>query len=120
MKKLSKAKISNVIRFITGHTYLRRHNVVFKKKKVRLAADRDHDSECRLCRDGPETPIHLLLECKALMWTRHTLFATGRLLAWQLDTPPPWSDELIAFINSPHIQALERRDEREEDDGGVD
>ena len=115
LRKLTKTKISNVIRFTTGHNYFRRHNVVIKKKKRRVAADRDPDSECRLCNSGKEeSSAHLLLNCPVLMWTRHTLFATDRLLAWNLDTPPPLSEALIAFINSPLIQALEKPDERED------
>ena len=115
MRKLNKSKVGNIVRFTTGHGYLRRHNTVIKKKKRRLQADRDPDSECRLCRSGKEeTPIHLLLECPSLMWSRHTLFATSRLVAWQLDTPPPFSEAVISFINSKQIQALDKIDEREE------
>ena len=112
MRKLNKSKISNIIRFMTGHGYFRRHRTVIKKKKRRLNADRDPDSLCRLCQNGIEDSAHLLLECPALMWTRHTTFARDRLVAWQLDTPPPFGEALIAFINSKPIRALE--DEREE------
>ena len=114
MRKLKKSKISAIIRFTTGHGYLRRHRTVIKKKKRRLNADRDPDSACRLCHDGIEDPIHLLLQCPVLMWTRHTLFASDSLVAWQLDTPPPFGPALISFINSRPIQALDKNDEGEE------
>ena len=31
---------------------------------------------CRLCREGPDTPAHILLKCPALMATRHRILGS--------------------------------------------
>jgi hypothetical protein len=50
-----------------------------------------------------ETPEHLVTECPVMTGTR-----LSTLHAWQLDTPPPWSANLMEFINSTHIIELEQ------------
>ena len=95
----SAATVSQTVRFATGHTFMRRHNGLVKKGYKVLET---HEVNCSLCEEEEETPIHLLQECPCLNRQRASL-----LLAWQLDTPPPFSDSLVAFIKLPEIRELE-------------
>ena len=99
MKPLSQEKTSRIIRFVTGHCHMNRHNTLLAKGYGALESS---ESRCRLCEEEEETPEHLIKECPVMNTTR-----LCTLYAWQLDTPPPWSTGLINFINSPQIIALE-------------
>lgn len=48
--------------FLTGHCSLRKHLM-----RIGLS----NESDCRFCGDLEETPLHLLLDCPALMHSRH-------------------------------------------------
>ena len=92
--------VSSVARFLTGHTFMRRHDTI--TKIGRAAALDSEDILCRLCLEGEETPIHLVTECPCLNQLR-----LSTLYSWQLDRPPPWTKELLIFIQDDAIRALE-------------
>jgi ribonuclease HI len=48
--------------FVTGHTHMRRHLALILEKE-------DADIMCRLCGEGPETPLHMMI-CQALEYKR--------------------------------------------------
>ena len=93
--------LSRIMRFVTGHTFMNRHNTIVKYGKAGLET---HDSEtsCRLCEEEEETPEHLITDCPVLNQAR-----VETLYAWQLDTPPPFSAEVAAFIKLPQLKELE-------------
>ena len=99
IKSLPQAKISRIIRFTTGHCHMNRQNTIIAQGYEALDSQ---EAMCRLCEEAEETPEHLITECPVLNTTR-----LSHLYAWQLDTPPPWSQELIQFINSPAVIAIE-------------
>ena len=99
MKPCTQNKISRIVRFITGHCFMNRHNTLIDKG---YAALDDPEAQCRLCEEAEESPAHLITECPVLNNVR-----VNTLYSWQLDTPPPWSPELIKFIDDPNIIALE-------------
>jgi ribonuclease HI len=101
LKSLSQTRTSRIIRFVTGHCHMNRHNTLLAGGYGALDSPA---ALCRLCEEEPETPEHLITECPVMTTTR-----LSTLYAWQLDTPPPWSPDLLAFINSTHIIALEER-----------
>ena len=98
LRHCSTSELSQLARFFTGHTFMRRHNTLVTKGRRAL----DEEGNCSLCEEEEETPIHLLNECPVLNVQRATL-----LLAWQLDTPPPISDDLFAFVRLDAIRELE-------------
>ena len=99
--------LSRTIRFVTGHCYMNRHNTLLRFGYDGLAER--SEVTCRLCETGEETPFHLITTCPVMITTR-----LSTLYVWQLDTPPPWSKDLINFINSPHIISLEENAEYEQ------
>lgn len=112
LRHMKKKKMSNVVRFITGHTFMRRHQTCLKTGKRGKCADEDPGSKCRLCDIGEESPSHLATSCPRLQWTRNSLFSQSQLLSWDLDKPPPWSQELLDFINLDIIQSLDCSEDR--------
>ena len=107
LKKMKRKNVSNVLRFVTGHTFMKRHRTVIDKGKRGITADVDIGSQCRLCWTGPESPEHLLLKCPRLMWMRNSVYSQSGIVSYELDTPPPWSEQMVEFINKPIIQALD-------------
>jgi ribonuclease HI len=67
----SKQEVGLVIRWITGHCYLARHQSLIH----------GIDPTCNLCQDGEETPWHLLRECHATLHTRQNVLPHDR---WDL------------------------------------
>jgi hypothetical protein len=88
LKNLLPTYLSRIVRFITGHTFMNRH---------------DHpDASCRLCEEEAETPEHLLIECPVLAMDRIILFNT-----WRKTQVPPWTNNILEFIDLKVIASLE-------------
>ena len=102
IKALQHKEVSAIIRFLTGHSFMNRHNVVIKHKIRGPDADHHEEATCRLCLEEEETPAHLTTTCEALCQER-----LCHLYAPQLDSPPSWSRPLIDFLNLPQIRQLE-------------
>ena len=93
--------VSRVVRFTTGHAFLRRQNAVV----FHGFSPPPGDISCRLCEDPvmDETPHHLITECEALVFRRMDIFGTDFL-----DEFPPWKpEELIRFLENKDIILLE-------------
>ena len=100
----SRLVLGRLVRFLTGHAFLRRQNaVVFHGHSPPPG-----DISCRMCEDPDkdETPHHLITECEALChWRISTL---GSFL---LQEVPVWDpDTLAKFINNKNIILLETDD----------
>ena len=108
--------ISRVIRFVSGHGYMNRHNTVIKYNITKEEADTHEEAQCRLCEEHEETPIHLITECEALIHERKELFSESDLLAWMLDRPPDWSPAIIEFLSLQTIRDLDTRQQTDEDE----
>jgi hypothetical protein len=63
--KLSRPACGKMIRYITGHAYLRRHQTIVYGSG---------DERCRFCREDPEEPQHLILSCPRLSRVRGECF----------------------------------------------
>jgi hypothetical protein len=73
---LTPACLARIIRFLTGHTFMNRHEVLIQRGRDDLGSD---DALCRLCEEEMETPEHLLTECPVLNNDRHELFNSYQL-----------------------------------------
>jgi hypothetical protein len=82
---------------------MNRHKVLINTKSY-YAADEHLDAQCRLCEEEPETPEHLITECPVL--NDHRM---ATLQHWQLPAPPAWTKDIISFIQTTEIIALEAR-----------
>jgi hypothetical protein len=79
---LRPACLARIIRFLTGHTFMNRHEVLIQRGRDDLGSD---DALCRLCKEEIETPEHLLTECPILNNDRQELFNS-----FQLSRVPDW------------------------------
>ena len=98
---LPKIVLSQMIQILTGHTYLKRHQAIIDdsdRQRVIEAlrttdedeypnADKDGnaiidaaDPICSRCKEGDETPLHLLSECEALGTLRKDIFGREDLV----------------------------------------
>jgi ribonuclease HI len=72
--KLHRDALSRVIRWTTGHCFLRYHSTL-----VRTGSRTDDANKCRKCRLSPETASHILLECDAFALTRLQAFGSTEM-----------------------------------------
>ena len=92
---LTKPMLGQLIQVVTGHTYLNRHQAIIdesERQRVIAAnnfdnADNDGnaiidapDPSCDRCKDGEETPLHILSECSALATLRKDIFGREDLV----------------------------------------
>jgi len=92
---LPRLEIGRVIRWLTGHNFLRRHSRIVDP--MRHASDK-----CRLCGRDSETSEHIIAECMALDFNR-----METLTAAQLTPPYCWSlRQLLKFL-APIADILE-------------
>ena len=89
--------VGQLIRFLTGHAFLKRHNAVV----FHGISPPPGDVTCRLCKDpfSEETPHHIVTECEyTCAWRYETM---GALL---LDEYPQWNiNYLIKFLRNKEI-----------------
>ena len=96
--------VSKIVRFVTGHAFLKRHNsVIFYKTN-----NPPGDISCRLCDDvdSEETPHHIITECERLdLWRSTTLgdYTLPEYSEWQPQC-------LRKFLSSKIIILLEADD----------
>ncbi|CAB4046125.1 Hypothetical predicted protein, partial [Paramuricea clavata] len=80
------------VQFLTGHGWLQRHKWIVKESE---------DDSCRLCRDGPEEPYHLFMECSSLASDRRNILGMSRTSIGD------WSiRELDRFLDLPLVRNL--------------
>jgi len=92
---LSREDIGKVIRWLTGHNFLRRHSQIVDPLRYQVAA-------CRLCGDAPESASHVLADCMALDYHRLEILKTTHLTQ-----PYVWDlHKLLRFIE-PFAELLE-------------
>ena len=99
--KYSRTNISQLIRSITGFSFMKRHNnEVIGKDST--------DKNCRLCEEEPETPHHLITDCPVLLDHRNEVFGCRILpeifTMWKVK-------DMIKFLDVPQIWELETPDE---------
>ena len=122
---LSRKDTGTLVRNITGHAFLRRHNEIIENGYVAAqnAEDTPHppvptpapftevDLEspnyarnCRLCRDhySIETPFHLLGECNALWGPRRDHFRTYHNISAPFTDWEP--SQLVGFYNEVNLE----------------
>ena len=97
----SREVLGRLVRYITGHAFLRQHNaIVFHNLNPPPG-----DNSCRMCEDSfhDETPHHLITECDRLcMWRNETLGG------YVLDDFPNWDPrDLTKFLCRKDIILLE-------------
>ena len=112
IRKCNQTQISRIVRFLTGHAFLNRHNTVLKYNITGQQADDHAESVCRLCAEAEETPEHLLMACPVTSWARYMTFFTP-----ELDTLPVWCKGVKEFISTAEVRKLE--DKEREQTGGI-
>jgi hypothetical protein len=68
MGKCDRKTIGKLVQFLTGHCFLLRHQICKINPHAGLPVT------CRLCKDAPETPEHLIRGCPTLMTKRREIF----------------------------------------------
>jgi ribonuclease HI len=96
---LTPACLARIIRFVTGHTFMNRHEVLVQRGRDDLGSDH---ALCRLCKEEMETPKHLLTECPVLNIDRQALFNS-----YQLPQVPDWDPKILRMIMLPTLASLE-------------
>jgi hypothetical protein len=93
---LNRERISQCVRFITGHNFMLRHQSLINSEIS--------DNFCRLCDDHePESSQHIICECPALGIQRMKTFGYP-----VLSTEPEWTtNSLATFLNTTKIRTLE-------------
>jgi ribonuclease HI len=100
--KLDRTKLSRLIRFTTGHNFLRYHN---------SNIDKNMPKSCRLCHKNKEDAVHIITDCEALWRIRWDSFYQPFL-----NTPVEWKvSQMIKFLQHHKVQDLEN----EQDQAGV-
>ena len=109
LKKLCHTKVSRAVRFITGHCFMNRHNMLLEHGYAYVHEEPD-EVLCRLCCESqaPETPEHLLCHCPITRDLRRNLFYQLLNRREELAKPPPFSNAVLQFIDSPAIISIER------------
>ena len=99
----NRERVSMLVRFVTGHAFLKRHNMVVEKGTTRGLEN--EDIYCRLCESSSdwETPHHVICKCPALMHRRQPYFGD-----FFLPDDPSWKmKNLLEFLNCTTITELE-------------
>ena len=99
--------LGRLVRFLTGHAFLRHHNAVVLHNTNRPPGD----NSCRLCEnpDTDETPHHIITECDRLIQWR-----VSTLGAYLLDQFPKWDPkDLAKFLCKKEIILLETESDLE-------
>lgn len=103
-----KSTIGKVVRFITGHAFMKRHNAIIKYKTKELMYRAGADIFCRLCKepDTEETPHHVVTACAALLTWR------SEVLGFYSVERPIWKvQDLVKYISDNRISNLENTNE---------
>ena len=79
--KLNRETFSTMVRWVTGHNFLKRHNAIIEPEP--------HDPNCRYFGLEPETSSHLITQCEVLCHYRAEIFNTHFLSI----TNPEWRGE---------------------------
>ena len=99
MTQYSRDTISQLIQFITGHAFLKRHDCIIHYGNK----DNTGDKECRLCNEEEETPHHIITDCPVLMNLRldifHERFLPQYFRAWGIH-------QMVNYLNAAQIQEL--------------
>jgi ribonuclease HI len=99
--KLNREKLSRLIRFTTGHTFLSGHRKTIKPNA-------DINTMCRLCELEKETAEHIVADCEVLWKPRSDSFYKPFL-----DIPIPWEvPHMSKFLQNPKVRTLETLPER--------
>ena len=97
----SRKRLGLLVRFLTGHAFLRRQNFIVNRGRY----PSDNDSEnvvCRLCEEEEETPHHIITRCPALANDRLMTFGTAFL-----PEKPEWTIRQLEALLRDDIAALE-------------
>ena len=81
--------------FLTGHCKLGKHLTTMGLQE---------DSKCRFCKIGDETPTHLLINCYALMQSRHRALGHRVLTPKMVRTLHP--NAILAFLKRTGLIAV--------------
>ena len=95
--QLLQRHLGRIIRFITGHNFLNRHNFLLNNPNTL-------DNFCRLCEMEPETSSHVICGCPCLHSYRVEAFQEHFL---DIKRPTWTPQQLIKFSNLDLIKALE-------------
>ena len=119
-----------MIQLITGHTYMKRlQAIIDESERQRIIAitggnaDSNGDAiidapdpTCSLCKNGEETPLHLLSECDKLATLRKDIFGREDLVA--RGAIPDFSDiplyKLVSFFRDAKLENYQMRPYLEE------
>jgi hypothetical protein len=96
---LTPACLARIIRFLIGHTFMIRHEVLIQRGRDDLGSG---DALCRLCEEEMETLEHLLTECPVLNINRQELFSS-----YQLPLVPNWDPKILKMVVLPTLASLE-------------
>jgi ribonuclease HI len=103
---LDREKLSRLVRFSTGHNFLRKHqDLQIHKTRTLTKLNR-----CRLCEDDYEESSHIVAQCEPLWRIRSDAFYKPFL-----DNPIPWEvPQMVKFLQHPKIKSLENLPENPE------
>ena len=99
---LPKQQLGQVIRFLTGHVFMKRHNKILLHGSRNIPTE---DISCSLCGLDEETPLHLFMQCPCLTSARAE--ATGRYLIDDDEYSHYSVKSLLRIILDPKVRSLE-------------
>ena len=116
---LPKPICSQIIHFVTGHNFLRRHQAIVESEELRrleqhegLGRDEDfHEAmepiaTCSLCGGKEESSFHIMTECPKLATARLGVFGREDIL-------PPYDNipvyKLVSYLRDIKLKSLEMR-----------
>ena len=117
--RLPRLLCSQVIHFVTGHNFLRRHQAIIDSTELGyleqhegLGEDQEfHEAmepiaKCSLCGQSEESSFHIMTECPRLATTRVAVFGKEEILP-PYDTIPVY--KLISYLKDVKLKTLEMR-----------